>query len=111
LGLEFDHEAAVGGVDLGAGRRHIAGQLAVARQLTAEIDESDRGERRDTDRAKHQSEESDTGDYAQGTHHSGRAAASLIGSAPWRFIATYILRDGSAMSPSQLTPALRAQCE
>ncbi len=107
LALELDHEAAVRGVDLRTGRRHIARQLLVARQFATEIDQTDPSNPGSSDRGDYDEDEGDSGERAQSPHHCCTAVTRPNNAAPPRIIVVSIIGDPSAMSPSQLIPASR----
>ncbi len=54
LALEFGHEAAITGIDLGAGGRLVIAELLIIRQLAPEMRQGDADKAADPERGEHE---------------------------------------------------------
>src|SRR5229473_3978088 len=79
LALEFGHEAAVAGIDLGASGRLVFGELLVIRQLAPEMRQGDADKAADPERGDDEENEDETRDPAQSPQHQRRSAAAVSG--------------------------------
>ena len=80
--LELGHQAAVAGVDLGAGCRQIIGKLVVIRELAPELRQSNPDEAADPDRGDDENDEGGARDPAQSPQHQRHTARAANPAGP-----------------------------